>query len=103
MYESRIPKQTIGSHPLTETQRTFHSISILGLTCTIMCTWMGILSYVVGRDLQSGAYQTLTLAKYQPFLPDKRWQSWHRMALPRNLDPHYPGRGFPRRNGIHVT
>jgi hypothetical protein len=28
-------------------QRNFHSISILGLTCVIMCTWMGILSYVV--------------------------------------------------------
>jgi len=25
-------------------QRNFHSISILGLTCVIMCTWMGILS-----------------------------------------------------------
>ena len=27
-------------------QRNFHSLSILGLTCVIMCTWMGILSYV---------------------------------------------------------
>jgi diacylglycerol kinase len=25
-------------------QRNFRSISILGLTCVIMCTWMGILS-----------------------------------------------------------
>jgi hypothetical protein len=25
-------------------QRNFRSVSILGLTCVIMCTWMGILS-----------------------------------------------------------
>jgi hypothetical protein len=33
--------------PTDRPQRNFHSISILGLTCVIMCTWMGILSYVV--------------------------------------------------------
>lgn len=28
---------------LTIMQRNFHSVSILGLICVIMCTWMGIL------------------------------------------------------------
>jgi len=35
-------------------QRNFRSVSILGLTCVIMCTWMGILSYVFSAFIIGG-------------------------------------------------
>jgi hypothetical protein len=43
--------------PTDRPQRNFHSISILGLTCVIMCTWMGILSYVVRTQLRLGHFR----------------------------------------------
>jgi hypothetical protein len=50
-------------------QRNFHSISILGLTCTIMCTWMGILSYVVATKAASRCLQDTDACKAPAFSP----------------------------------
>ena len=50
-------------------QRNFHSISILGLTCTIMCTWMGILSYVVLTKAASRCLQDTDAYKAPAFSP----------------------------------